>query len=326
MSAPRRGGSLLVVALALAGVLTLTGSRLAASQQTVLTARESTDAVPARDPWDPFWDDLPRVDVPLSAQQVTAPMGGRRWTMTARALQHAGTLYLELEWEDPHPDRSVDAPQLFTDAAAVQFPEPAATTVPALCMGDATAAVNIWQWKAAWQRDVHLGFQGDVRTQYPDARVDEYPFHGDDLFYAGRAAGNPFSQDDRASAVDNLIAGGFGTLTADPTPVVQGWGAWRDGRWRVVFQRPLAVGREGNVDLGTDDWTDVAFAVWDGAAGERDGMKSVANFVSLDVSSEPMPRAGGFPFWPASFFVFLGLWGAFAWLLVGWKPWRRASS
>ncbi|HZP89933.1 MAG TPA: ethylbenzene dehydrogenase-related protein, partial [Actinomycetota bacterium] len=144
-------------------------------------------------------------------------------------------------------------------------------------------------------------------------------------FYPGRYVGNPFSGTRRSSPVDNLIAGGFGTLTADPTPVVTGWGVWHDGTWRVVFARPLAVGRAGNVDLGPDDWTDVAFAVWDGSAQERDGMKSVANFVALDVSPKPMSSAPRFPYWPAPFFVFLALWVVFAWMVVAGLPRSRRA-
>jgi hypothetical protein len=312
--------AVMALAVGLAGVLTLSGTRMAASQGTVLTAAKTDRVVPVTEPWSSFWNRVPKVSIPLSAQQVTPPMGGHRWTLEARAVQDGERLYIELEWADPTPNRSVAAPQLFTDAAAIEFPSVAATSVPALCMGDPNATVNIWQWKAAWQADVHRGFQGDVRHRYPNADVDGYPFHEDPAFSPGRYVDNPFSATDRTSPVDNLVAGGFGTLTADPAPVVQGWGAWRDGTWRVVFSRPLAVGREGNVELGPDDWTDVAFAVWDGAADERDGMKSVSSFVALDVSPKPMPWGPGFPYWPAPFFVFLALWAGFAWMVIGHLP------
>jgi hypothetical protein len=310
----------------LAGVLTVTGTRLAASQGTVLTAMRTDREVPVHRPWDAFWNGVPKVSIPLSAQQITPPMGGHRWTLGARAVQDGQRLYVELEWADPTPDRSVGAPQLFTDAAAVQFPAVASQQVPAFCMGDPTATVNIWQWKAAWQVDVNRGFQGSVKDRYPNADVDEYPFRDDPTFYPGRYVGNPFSQTDRTSAVDNLVAAGFGTLTPDPATDVQGWGAWRDGTWRVVFERPLQVGRQGNVELGADDRTDVAFAVWDGAVGERDGMKSVANFVVLDVSPEALSTSSHFPYWPAPFFVFLVGWVLFAWIVVRGPSSKERSS
>ena len=50
----------------------------------------------------------------------------------------------------------------------------------------------------------------------------------------------------------------------------------------------------------------MAFAVWDGAAEERDGMKSVANFIALDIEPEPLGPRGGFPRWPL--LAVLGAW------------------
>lgn len=294
----RRSGALaLAGALGLALVLTFTGTRLAVSQEAVLTARRAED-VPARAPWDGFWDAVPSADVPLSAQTLTPPNGGRGLTMTARAVHDGGSLYVLVEWSDTTPDRSVGRTQDFSDAAAVQFPESATTQVPAFCMGDPTAGVNIWHWRAAWQRDVTKATAPAVADRYPGAVVDEYPFADDPVFAPGTALENPVSDAARTSAADNLVAGGFGSLTPDPLADVHGWGEWRDGRWRVVFSRPLAVGRDGNVELHTDTWTDMAFAVWDGAADERDGMKSVANFVTLDVEPDPLVEAGGVGQWP----------------------------
>lgn len=316
MSARGRVAGVMALALGLAGLLTASGARLAASQNATLTAMQTSEEVPAKEPFDPFWNRVPRIDVPLSAQQVTPPMGGRGGTLRARAVQDDERLYVMVEWPDSSPERSVGAPQDFTDAVAVQFPAVAGRQVPAFCMGDPTAAVNVWQWRAAWQADVHRGFQGDVKDRYPNTAVDWYPFHGEDLFYPGRYVGNPFSETDRTSPVDNLVATGFGSLTADPTPLVNGWGAWRDGTWRVVFDRPLQVGRDGNVELAADDWTDVAFAVWDGAAQERNGTKSVGNFVTLHLSSAQAGSVSTFPFWPLPFFVFVGAWGLLVWAVA----------
>ncbi len=312
----RRGAALLALATAVAGALTATGTRLAASQEPVLVAMRTSERVPVRDPWDPFWDRVPAVDVALSAQQSVPPMGGRRLTISARAVNDGENLYIEVEWPDATADRSVGATEAFTDAVAVQFPASGTTQVPAFCMGDPTASVNIWQWRAAWQADVARGFQGRERVLHPNGYVDLYPFEGDDTFLTGRAAGNPFSVAERRSPVDNLVAIGNGTLTADPTPLVQGWGAWRDGVWRVVFARPFSVGREGNVSFAPDDYKDVAFAVWDGATGERDGMKSVASFMALDVSPELLEGGEGRALWPFGYLAIAVVWVAFAWMIL----------
>jgi hypothetical protein len=295
----RRLGVVLGLSVALAAVLTATGTRLAASQTPSLVALRVSGPIPARDPFDSFWDRLRRVEVPLSAQQVVPPksrgplpfLRGQRWTVRVRAAHDGDRLYLLLEWPDSSPERSVAAVQDFTDAAAVQFPAVAGQGVPALCMGDPKGTVNIWQWKAAWQTLVERPDRG-IRERYPNAVADLYPFHGEDLFYPGRAVGNPFSQTQRRSAVDNLVAGGFGSLTPAPLDSLTGWGDWRDGRWRVVFARPLQVAAPGSIDLRVGDRTDLAVAVWDGAARERDGMKSVGGFVALEVSDQPLPGGG----------------------------------
>lgn len=283
-----RIGAALGLAVVAAGLLTATGTRIAAQQGTTITALLADGDVPSGDPFDQFWDRLSPVEIPLSAQEVAPPMGGRRFSVEARAAHDADRLYLLVEWPDPSADRSVAAVGDFTDAVAVQFPAEAGTQVPAFCMGDPNATVNIWQWKAAWQADAEEGF-GGTAGRYPNAVVDDYPFGDEEAFSPGRAAGNRFSIHERDTAVENLVAAGFGSLTPDDRMVVTGWGQWRDGRWRVVFERDLAAPEEGNVDLPATGRTDVAFAVWDGAARERDGQKSVANFVTLEVSDRPMP-------------------------------------
>jgi hypothetical protein len=235
--------------------------------------------------------------LPLSAQAAVAPKGGRRLTLQAGAVHDGQDLFVVVEWPDASPSDSVARTEDFTDAVAVQFPSAAGVGVPALCMGATDAAVNIWQWRAAWQADLEEGSASTVERTYPNTVVDSYPFEGDDLYQPGRAVGNPFSQASRASAVDNLVAGGFGTLTADPLASVAGWGQWRQGAWRVVLTRPLQVGRDGNIELVGDASTDVAFAVWDGAAHERDGMKSVSAFAQLRISQQQLSRPASLLWW-----------------------------
>ncbi len=320
----RRGVVLGALSLGLAGLLTASGTRLAASQGAAITALWTDEEVPVQEPWSEFWDRVPLVDVALSAQQTTPPMGGRRLTLRAGALEDRENLYLLVEWPDASPERSVTGVGEFSDAVAVQFPAQAGQRVPSFCMGDPQAQVNIWQWRAAWQADVARGFQSRLRRHYPGAVVDLYPFADEEVFFPGRALGNPLSDATRTSAVDNLVASGFGTLTPDPASDVTGWGAWQEGAWRVVFVRPLRVPRQGNVEFQPGTATDVAFAVWDGAAGERDGRKSVANFVTLQLPAARAERAG-FPFWPVPFFLFLVLWAGFV-AVVALREARRVPA
>ncbi len=111
---------------------------------------------------------------------------------------------------------------------------------------------------------------------------------------------------DRTSAVDNLLAGSFGTLTAAEDQMVAGQGAWDDGKWRVVFARDLAVGEE-YAQFAEGESANVAFAVWDGAKNQRDGMKSVSQFLTLEVSAEIATGGGGPSGRVIGLFVVVGL-------------------
>lgn len=286
-----------VTALALVGAmaLTLSDTRLASSQTITLVAKRSEVEVPLGDPFDRVWKRANPVEAPLSAQNITPPKGGGDRTITARALHDGERLYILMEWEDGSDDLLVSRQAEFSDAAAVQFPVAPGENVPSFCMGDPTSPVNIWQWKAAWQSDIEQGFV-DVQDAYPDMHVDLYPFEEEEVFSPARAVGNVFAQDDRTTAVDNLLAGSFGTLTQAPDQVVQGTGEWRDGTWRVLFARDLDVGEDYS-QFAAEESTNIAFAVWDGAKGERDGIKSVSQFLTLEVSPDVAEVSGGVTVW-----------------------------
>lgn len=79
-------------------------------------------------------------------------------------------------------------------------------------------------------------------------------------------------------AAETLGAEGFGTLTAQVSDGMQAKGAWKDGRWRVVFRRSLAAGGEYcvRVDSAKQGLVPVAVAVWNGAQAERNGAKRLS--------------------------------------------------
>ena len=286
---------IIALALIVSVGLTLSDMRLASSQTITLVAKRSEVEVPLDDPFARVWNRANPVEAPLSAQNITPPKGGGDRTITARALHDGERLYILMEWDDDSEDLLVSRQAEFSDAAAVQFPVAPGENVPAFCMGDPTSPVNIWQWKAAWQADMEQGFV-DVQDAYPDMQVDLYPFEEEAEFYPARAVGNVFAQDDRTTAVDNLLAGSFGTLTQAPDQVVQGTGVWRDGGWRLVFARDLNVGEDYS-QFAAEESTNIAFAVWDGARGERDGIKSVSQFLTLEVSPDVAEPGGGVTVW-----------------------------
>ena len=83
--------------------------------------------------------------------------------------------------------------------------------------------------------------------------------------------------------MENLVAGGFGTLTHADVQDVGGAGVWCEGRWRVLFARDFEPGAGGFAQFAPGETTSVAFAVWDGGAGDRNGQKSIASWIELAI-------------------------------------------
>ncbi len=312
-----RPSTVVVKALALAaivavatGLLQVTGVRLAETQNLELTALAVNES-PGLDPTADLWSEVPEVEVPLSGQLATYAMGGGSVPVVrVKAVHHQGTLYLRLEWDDATKNDSSYRPEDFADAAAVEFPAASATSVPSFCMGQPGTGVNIWHWRA----DSEAGVP-DPSERYASAVVDTYP-STEDLFYPARAVGNPYAAFE--GPVQNLVAQAFGTLAPAASQSVSGHGVYENGRWQVVFARPFDASSEEEAAFSAGQPTDVAFAVWDGANGERDGMKSVSQFVTLNISSASL-GVGGESNWPwivtavALFLAFTLIGLAFAW-------------
>ena len=284
LSSPKFAALLLGLAMALAVSFMALDFRLASSQVVTIQAKATKGPVSLEDPFASVWSQAPPVEVPLSAQMTSFPFGGGAVrAITARALHDGQRLYVLVEWEDATEDLYAEAPQNYRDAAAIQFPAVQKDTVPNFCMGQADGHVNIWQWKADWQADVDVGAAPLAQT-YPNAVSDFYPEDQDETFYPGRAVDNPLSETVRTSPVENLMAGGFGTLTHAEVQPVQGVGRWKEGKWRVVFARDLQAEGTGLAQFAPGQGADIAFAVWDGASGERDGQKSVSQFVRVELA------------------------------------------
>jgi hypothetical protein len=270
-----------VTAAVVLGVLGLVPVR---AQTLTLEAPRAAGPVPLDDPWSSTWDTVPKLRIPLSAQNIAPPYGGGAIrSVTARAQHDAERVYFLLEWTDLAPDASVTANLEFTDAAALQFPITDDATP--YTMGGPDHPVNIWQWKAVWQSDIESGFETSAE-RWPDAVVDVYPHPDDPLYRPAESLGNLNAQRDRITPIEDLVAEGFGTLTTAETQQVLGAGEWRDNRWRVVFSRSLSPGESQLASFGAGRTTPVAFAVWDGRAGDRNGQKSIAQFIDVRLVEE----------------------------------------
>jgi dimethylsulfide dehydrogenase subunit gamma len=95
-----------------------------------------------------------------------------------------------------------------------------------------------------------------------------------------------------SNTAENLAAGGPGSTTRlveQPVSADSAYGTGQtaqDRQWTVVMSRPLAATGEHTVELtGNKDRQPLAFAVWQGAAGQRDGQKNAStDWIMLDLS------------------------------------------
>ena len=226
----------------------------------------------------PEWSRLPPTTVAL--RSLWARAEGAE-ALLVRAATDGKAIAFQLEWADRIADRSAIRPQDFRDAVAVQFPL-GGSDEPFFGMGEKGRPVNIWHWRADWQADLEVF--ADVDKRYPAMAVDltqvsdqATPFH------TGAAVKNPMSDTRRTTPVENLVATGLGTLTSLPPEDqrVRGAGAWADGTWRVEVRRDLASAGGHDAQLAGRASIPVAFAVWDGSAGDRNGQKRVSTWVTL---------------------------------------------
>jgi hypothetical protein len=153
-------------------------------------------------------------------------------------------------------------------------------------------------WKAERQADLEPAFQ-DLEKVYPNLGIDSYPnplrgpleqphrhsltLDSAPLFVTAWGAGNIVADPTRKAAAEDLRAEGFGTLRARPRPdqSVLSDAVWGTDTYRVVLRRTLAPAGVDAVTLAPGAVVPLAFAVWDGAAGDRDGKKSVTIWQEL---------------------------------------------
>lgn len=289
-------GIILLAAIA----LTFFKIPLASSQGISLVAGWVEDDLPVEDPASSVWQKATPVEVPLSAQNVSRPflLETKIKSVTARALQNASQVAVLVEWADDTQDDSTVAVQDFRDASALQFP--LVDGQPFFCMGQQGGNVNLWHWKADWQAEIAA--RKEMEAQYPNMQVDYYPYtqpeqgkiagvadYSDQNYLPALQADNLLAATAWDSPVEDLIAGGFGTLTSQPAEEqnVQGFGVWKDGKWQVIFSRDLTSSEPEDVSFQPGKTYSVAFAVWDGANEERNGQKSTSQWVSLQLLSAP---------------------------------------
>ena len=274
---------------------------VASSQGLTLIAARVTEPLPSQDLDSPVWLQATPLEIPLSAQNVARPMllETNVKAVTARALYNDQQIAVLVEWADATDNSEMVRVQDFRDAVALQFPLGA--DQPFVCMGVQGANVNIWHWKADWQRDL-VAWQ-DMNTLYPNMNVDYYPFaNGEnpapsnytDANYVPAFATDNLMAMPHKSSVEDLVAGGYGTLTSQPLDAqnIHGYGAWNNNQWRVIFTRNLASAESDDVSFAEGKLYSLAFAAWDSANNERNGQKSTSEWLSLQIGkTAPVTQA-----------------------------------
>lgn len=81
-------------------------------------------------------------------------------------------------------------------------------------------------------------------------------------------------------SVETLAAEGFGTLSTQAADGVKARGAWKDGKWHVVFVRTLAAAGEHRFSAAPTKlgFVPAAFATWNGDTAERNGLKRLSSW------------------------------------------------
>ena len=248
--------------LIMAGVLVGFGVPLVSSEGMSIRARLIEGELPVG-PEDAAWDKVSPMTLPLSGQVITRPVWPEPTAraLTVRALHNGTEIAFLLEWQDNTKNDRL-TPGTFRDGVAIGLP---LGDAPAFfCMGQLDHYINIWHWKADWQSDI------DRRA----AKTSEKARDGVRTFEVIPR---------RVSSVEDLIGGGFSTLTTkEKQGRVQGKAAWKDGVWRVVMHRPLvSEEQENEAKLVPGRVQTVSFAVWNGENKERNGQKAVAPWFQL---------------------------------------------
>jgi len=232
--------------------------------------------------------------VELQIQDLTFPNGGGSvQEVSIRGFHNGETIFFGIKWSDDSKNDRAIAHAQFRDAVGLMFP---LETVKVISpekpfsprMGDRGKPVNIWHWKADWEKELSVaGGKEHMEDEYPNMFTDfdfnpnPIGFHSESyesasLMAGGISAGSLLSLGNRGSSVEDLNAIGFGTLTSQEHQDVKGKGSWSNGKWDVVIYRPMTTPDENDVQFVPGMSTFLNTAVWNGIEGDRNGQKSIS--------------------------------------------------
>ena len=129
------------------------------------------------DPTDPFWSNYgptkgKHVVIDLDPQMITNPMWPNpetKW-VNVKAATNGKEIAIRLSWTDSTRNDVMVQSQQYKDQAAVMFPVKQGGEEPPFTMGGDGERVNIWQWKATWDKEgagsAGNGGMADMEDQY----------------------------------------------------------------------------------------------------------------------------------------------------------------
>ena len=177
--------------LSLFSLALATPAEPASKRGTRIVVRYTRQEIPL-EPAAKLWRKIPPARIPLKAQDLSEPYGGGSIkAVTIRAIHNGTELAFLLEWVDRTKDASMDGLDSFRDAAALMFPlDPKNPPEPIMghrYMGERSALVNIWHFKADWNEegrspveDLNAAGPGTLTTQ------DQQDVSGKGLHRRGR--------------------------------------------------------------------------------------------------------------------------------------------
>ena len=242
---------------------------------------------------DKAFEQVDPLNIKLQKQDKAIPHGGGSIKeIEIRGFHNGETIFFRLTWDDATKDERAITHTQYRDAVALMFPVEIVTISPETPfsprMGDREKLVNLWHWKADWEKELHLaGRYENMEDEYPNMSDDfsdnpiAVPIHSDlyssVAFISGaRAAGNLLAMPDRGRSVEDLNAIGFGTLTSQAHQDVEGKGNWARKKWNVTIYRPLKTPDKNDVQFAPGMRTFFNIAVWNGAEEDRNGQKSIS--------------------------------------------------
>jgi len=134
------------------------------AQAGTIKAVKVSGAIPTS-PTDPFWSNYGplkgkfngqnQVIVDMEPQMITNPMWPNPSTkyVFVKAVSNGKEVAVRLEWLDSTRNDIMVQSQQYRDQAAIMFPVNQSGEEPPFTMGGDGERVNIWQWKATWDKE-----------------------------------------------------------------------------------------------------------------------------------------------------------------------------